>query len=73
MATQSIEHGPELGRIRDVIACYPVSRSWLYKAAADGNVRMLKLGGRTLVDLSSLRAFLSRLPAAPIRPTAKSA
>lgn len=59
---------PDLGRIRDVTARYPVSRSWIYREAAAGNLRLLKLGSVTLVDLASLRDRLAGLPLAKIRP-----
>ena len=58
---------PELARIRDTIARFPVSRSWLYREGAAGNIRLVKLGNATLVDLASLRALMSRLPPAKLR------
>ena len=38
------------------------SRSALYRAAAAGEIKLLKLGRTTLVDLASVRAYLDRLP-----------
>lgn len=39
-----------------------MSRSSLYRAAADGRIRMVKSGRATLVDAASLRAYLASLP-----------
>jgi hypothetical protein len=57
----------EFGRIRDVTARFGLSRSRLYREAALGNIRLVKLGHATLVDLGSVRSFLARLPAATLR------
>lgn len=43
-----------------------LSRSRLYREAAAGNIRLMKAGRTTLVDLDSVRAFLARLPAAAL-------
>ena len=59
--------GPDLARMRDVVGRFPVSRSWLYRAAAEGKITLRKLGAITLVDLDSLRAVLADLPEAQIR------
>lgn len=42
---------------------FGLSRSNLYRLAADGKIRMVKIGARTLVDAASVRAFLATLPA----------
>ena len=39
-----------------------MSRSAIYRAAANGQIRLLKLGRTTLVDLDSVRAYLDSLP-----------
>ena len=44
-----------------------LSRSGLYREAARGNIRLLKTGRTTLVDMNSVRRFLASLPEAPIR------
>ncbi len=36
-----------------------LSRSTLYRHAAAGRLRMVKVGGRTLVDAGSLRALVA--------------
>jgi predicted DNA-binding transcriptional regulator AlpA len=58
---------PEFARIRDTMARYGMSRSAIYREAALGNIRLVKLGHATLVDLASIRAFMARLPAATLR------
>ncbi len=49
---------------------FGLSRSAFYRLAADGKIRMVKMGGRTLVDASTVRAFLATLPAMQPRPDA---
>jgi excisionase family DNA binding protein len=49
-------------------ALFGLSRSALYRLAADGRVRMVKMGARTLVDAESVRAFLATLPPVEVRP-----
>jgi excisionase family DNA binding protein len=44
-----------------------LSRSTIYREAARGNIRLLKVGRSTLVDMASVRAFLTNLPTASIR------
>jgi excisionase family DNA binding protein len=39
------------------VAC-GLSRSTLYRHAKEGRLRLLRVGGRTLVDAASLRALL---------------
>ena len=43
-----------------------LSRSGIYRAAAEGKIRLLKAGRTTLVDMASVRDFLAALPAAQI-------
>jgi predicted DNA-binding transcriptional regulator AlpA len=43
-----------------------LSRSTIYREAARGNIRLLKAGRSTLVDMASVRAFLASLPTASI-------
>jgi hypothetical protein len=44
-----------------------LSRSAIYRAAAEGKITLLKCGRSTLVDMASVRAFLASLPRAEIR------
>ena len=39
-----------------------LSRSTIYRAAADGRIILLKHGTRTLVDMQSARAYIASLP-----------
>ena len=41
-----------------------LSRSAIYRAAAEGKIKLLKLGRSTLVDMQSVRDFLASLPIA---------
>jgi len=49
------------------VAVSGLSRSAIYREAGAGRIRLLKLGRTTLVDMVSVRAFLSSLPTAYIR------
>ncbi len=57
---------PEMVPLPRAPAIFGLSRSGLYRLAADGRIRMVKIGARTLVDAASVRAFLATLPAAQI-------
>lgn len=48
-------------------AVFGLSRSAIYRAAAEGQIKLVKLGRSTLVDAASARAFLANLPAAEVR------
>lgn len=49
------------------VAMSGLSRSAIYREAGAGRIRLMKLGRTTLVDMASVRAFLSELPTAQIR------
>ena len=57
----------ETGTIADTRARFGIPRSTLYRLAAAGHVRMVKLGRTTLVDFASVRAFLAGAPTAALR------
>ena len=59
--------GAEMGTIADTRARFGIPRSTLYRLAAAGHVRMVKLGRTTLVDFASVRAFLASAPAVALR------
>ena len=58
---------PEAVPLPKAPAIFGLSRSHLYRLAAAGQIRFLKVGSRTLVDAASVRAFLQGLPEATIR------
>ncbi|WP_207803030.1 MerR family transcriptional regulator [Roseicella frigidaeris] len=47
-----------------------LSRSTIYREVARGNLRLLKVGRTSLLDMASVRAFLASLPVAEIGKTA---
>jgi excisionase family DNA binding protein len=59
---------PEAVPLPKAPAIFGLSRSHLYRLAAAGQIRFMKVGSRTLVDAESVRNFLNRLPEATIRP-----
>lgn len=59
---------PEMIPLPRAPAVFGLSRSGLYRLAADGRIRMVKMGARTLVDAASVRAFLADLPPMQPRP-----
>ncbi|MFB9970753.1 helix-turn-helix domain-containing protein [Pseudoroseomonas cervicalis] len=61
MTTES-PHTPEMVPLPRAPGIFGLSRSGLYRLAADGHIRMVKIASRTLVDASSVRAFLATLP-----------
>jgi len=50
-------------------AVFGLSRSTLYRLAAGGRIRLVKVASRTLVDAASVRAFLAGLPSAAFAAT----
>ena len=55
---------PEMVPLPRAPHVFGLSRSGLYRLAAEGRIKMVKMGARTLVDAASVRAFLAGLPAA---------
>jgi excisionase family DNA binding protein len=53
--------------IHDACKALGVGRTNLYRLISEGHIEARALGGRTVVPVDSLRAFVSRLPPAPIR------
>ena len=63
---------PEYARISSACHRSGLSRSRLYLLAGEGQVRFVKVGGATLVDLASVRDYLASCPPAQVVPYAKS-
>jgi hypothetical protein len=57
---------PEMGRVNVAVATFGVSRSWIYRQAANSPALLRKLAGATLVDFNMLRAILADLPPARV-------
>jgi hypothetical protein len=57
----------DYARIRDAAAWAGIGRSSLYKKTASGDVRIQKMGSRTLVELASLKTMLANLPEGILR------
>lgn len=57
---------PEMVPLPRAPAQFGLSRSNLYRLAAEGHIRMVKVASRTLVDAVSVRAFLNGLPPAQV-------
>lgn len=58
---------PEMVPLPKAPAIFGLSRSNLYRLAADRQIRMVKMGARTLVDAASVRKFLASLPPADLK------
>ncbi|NKE47032.1 helix-turn-helix domain-containing protein [Roseomonas frigidaquae] len=58
---------PEAVPLPKAPALFGLSRSTLYRLAAEGKVRLLKVGRATLVDAASVRAFLAAAPTVDVR------
>jgi excisionase family DNA binding protein len=58
---------PEYGRVPEACRRYGLSRSRLYLLAGEGLIRFVKVGNATLVDLGSVRDYLTACPSAQVR------
>jgi hypothetical protein len=68
---QSATAAPEMVPLPRAPAVFGLSRSGLYRLAAEGRIRMVKMGARTLVDAASVRVFLATLPPVQLAPEAR--
>ncbi len=66
-ATNAGAPQPLAQRIAEASSASGLSRSGIYRAAAEGRIVLLKHGRTTLVEMASLRAFLAGLPRAAIQ------
>jgi len=62
MARNLNTSAPEMVPLTRAPQIFGLSRSALYRLAAAGKIRMLKMGVRTLLDAGSVREFLATLP-----------
>jgi excisionase family DNA binding protein len=53
--------------VADACKALGIGRTKLYGLIAERQIEARSLGGRTVIPAASLRAFVSNLPAAPIR------
>ena len=60
----------EFARIPEASDTFGIPRTRFYNLAAAGKIKMVKMGGVTLVDCASVRDFLATLPPADIRSVA---
>jgi len=67
METETIRTSPLAVTIHEAVRVSGLSRSELYRRLADGKLRAVKSGSRTLVLMDSLRAHLASLPPATFR------
>ena len=54
-------------RMADATAILGASKSTIYKLAAEGQLRLIKLGRTTLIDGNSARSLLKQLPQVELR------
>lgn len=59
--------GPEYQRIPEICRRFGLSRSGVYRLAGQGHIRLVKLAGRTVVDVAAVRRYMAGLPQAAIR------
>lgn len=48
-----------------------ISRTFLYERLADGSIRAVKAGAKTLIDVQSLTAWAASLPTATFKPVGR--
>ncbi len=67
MENSTSQTSPLAVTIHEAVRASGLSRSELYRRLADGKVRAVKSGSRTLILMDSLRTHLTSLPAATFR------
>lgn len=60
----------EYVRFSTAEAMFEVSKATIYRLAAKGSIRLVKVGSATLVDVASFRAFFGSQPSVTIRRSA---
>lgn len=53
---------PETLPLPSAVRRYGLSRSTLYRLARQGQIVLVRAGGRTLCDVASMRRYLARCP-----------
>ncbi|MCW8084730.1 MerR family transcriptional regulator [Sabulicella glaciei] len=71
MHVSPVSLAPEMVPLPRAPAVFGLSRSGFYRLAAEGRIRMVKAGARTLVDAASVRAYLASLPVAEVKGDAR--
>ncbi len=64
MLAEAIQTNPLALTMHEAVRVSGLSRSELYRRLADGKVRAVKSGSRTLILMDSLQTHLSNLPPA---------
>jgi hypothetical protein len=67
METETTRTSPLALTIHEAVRVSGLSRSELYRRLADGKVKAVKSGARTLILMDSLRGHLANLPPASFR------
>jgi excisionase family DNA binding protein len=65
--------GPRYAPINKACDILGFGRSKLYELAGEGSIRIVKVGGRSLVDIEAALGWMATLPVASIAPLRKAA
>lgn len=58
----TVDFCPLSATIKQTVKLTGISRATLYRQAHKGHFRMMKVGSRTLIDMSSMAAYLQSRP-----------
>jgi excisionase family DNA binding protein len=58
--------------IRDACTRWGISRNYVYELLGAGEIKAIKLGVRTRIEVASIEAYFASLPKADIKPRASS-
>ena len=62
---------PRYAPVSQACSILGFQRTKLYELAGDGSIRIVKVGGRSLVDMEAALVWMSTLPTADIAPSYK--
>jgi excisionase family DNA binding protein len=65
IAAERVPRYAPIGRACDLLG---IGRTKIYAYAGDGLIRIIKVGGRSLVDIDQALAWMATLPTADIAP-----